>query len=69
MSASAHSELDLEAHQAVGTWRIVDPNPIWAIVSQPVLAPVFVITTRAAHVVLMDYYPLAVKRFEARMRR
>ena len=49
MSASANSELDLEAHQAVGTWRIVDPNPIWAVVSQPVLAPVLVITTGATH--------------------
>jgi hypothetical protein len=33
----------------MSTWRIVDPNPIWAIVSQPVLAPVLVITSGAGH--------------------
>jgi hypothetical protein len=49
-SASAHAEFDLEAHQAVCTGRIVNPNPVWAVVSQPVLASVLVITTGATHV-------------------
>jgi len=34
----------------MSTWSIVDPDPMWAVVSQPVLAPVLVITSRATHV-------------------
>jgi hypothetical protein len=33
----------------VGTRRIINPNPVGAIVSQPVLASVLVITSRTTH--------------------
>jgi hypothetical protein len=33
----------------VGTGRIVDPNPVGAIVSQPVLASVLIITSGTTH--------------------
>ena len=33
----------------MSTWCVVDPNPIWAIVSQPVLATVLVIPSGATH--------------------
>ena len=49
ISASVLLKAELGAHQAMCTRRIVDPNPIRAIVGQPVLAPVLVITTGARH--------------------
>jgi hypothetical protein len=39
----------VRAYKAVGTGRIVDPNPVRAIVSQPVLASVLIITSGATH--------------------
>jgi hypothetical protein len=35
--------------KAVGTRRIINPNPVGAIVSKPVLASVLVITSGATH--------------------
>lgn len=50
ISASDVCKLRQETHQAMCTGRIVHPYPIWAVVGQPVLAPVLVITTGAGHV-------------------
>ncbi len=33
----------------MGTRRIVDPNPVGAIVSQPILASVLIVTSGATH--------------------
>jgi hypothetical protein len=45
----AFSEPGERTYQAVGTRRIVDPNPVGAIVSQPVLASVLIVTSGATH--------------------
>jgi hypothetical protein len=45
----AFSEPRERTYQAVGTRRIVDPNPVGAIVSQPVLASVLIVTSGATH--------------------
>jgi len=45
----------------MSTWGIVHPNPMWAIVSQPVLAAIFIITPRATH--LDELLPAGSKAF------
>ena len=49
----------------MGASRIIYPHPIWAIISQPVLATVLVIASGSAH--LEGLYPLAEKRFVMRV--
>jgi hypothetical protein len=37
-------------YQAMGTWGIIDPNPVGAVISKPVLATVLVVTSGATHI-------------------
>lgn len=49
LSAKLKTRLGFATYEAVRTRRVVHPDPVGTVMGQPVLAPIFIVTSGAAH--------------------